>query len=80
MVQLNDDAFRFYEYVVQIVLITGVVIVSLVNLTFDFGNCDLWKYLLLTLLGYVLPNPSIRHRRISGRRPSDAMDHVSSTT
>lgn len=41
-------------------LVYVVVIIALVNLSFGIGNGDLWKYLLLTFLGFFLPSPSIK--------------------
>lgn len=51
---------KFYEYVLQVVLVYVVVIIALVNLSFGVGNADLWKYLLLTFVGFFLPSPTIK--------------------
>lgn len=72
---MNDKSIRVYEYLLQVVLIYVVVVTSLFNLTFEIGNVDLWKYLLLTFLGYFLPNPTVRHSKIGHRSPSVSLDH-----
>ena len=45
----------------QIVLIFIVVCVSLLNLTFQWGNINLWTIILTSSLGYIMPNPKLRN-------------------
>lgn len=47
-------------FAVQVCVIKIVVIVSLVNLTYGWGNQNLWTVLLTSSLGYIMPNPKIR--------------------
>ena len=44
----------------QILLIFIVVCVSLLNLTFQWGNLNSWTVILTGSLGYIMPNPRIR--------------------
>lgn len=44
----------------QVVLIFIVVCVSLLNLTFQWGNLNLWTVILTGSLGYIMPNPKLR--------------------
>jgi len=45
---------------VQVALIFVVVCTSLINLTFGYGNQNLWTVVLTSSLGYVMPNPKIK--------------------
>ena len=59
----------------QVVLIFIVVCVSLLNLTFQWGNLNLWTVILTWSLGYIMPNPKLKadidrietEKEISGR-------------
>ena len=44
----------------QVVLIFIVVCVSLMNLTFQWGNLNMWTVILTGSLGYIMPNPKLR--------------------
>jgi hypothetical protein len=44
----------------QVVIIFIVICTSLVNLTFGFGNQNLWTVILTGSLGYLMPNPKIK--------------------
>ena len=44
----------------QILLIFIVVCVSLLNLTFEWGNQNLWTVILTGSLGYLMPNPKLK--------------------
>lgn len=44
----------------QILLIFIVVIASLINLSIECGNKDLWIILLTSVIGYLMPNPKIK--------------------
>ena len=46
----------------QVILIYAVVITSLVNLTSETSNPQLWTALLTGHLGYLLPNPTLRRK------------------
>ena len=43
----------------QIVVIYAVIIVSILNLTFNTGDKNLWIVLSSSCLGYLLPSPSL---------------------
>ena len=44
----------------QVLLIFIVVCVSLLNLTFQWGNLNLWTVILTGSLGYIMPNPKLK--------------------
>ena len=45
---------------VQVSVIFIVICTSLINLTLDNGNKNLWTVILTSSLGYILPNPRIK--------------------
>ena len=45
---------------VQVAIIFIVICASLINLTFRWGNQQLWTVILTSTLGYLLPNPKLR--------------------
>lgn len=47
------------EYACQVGIVYLVVVTSLVNISLKIGNSELWKFLLLTFVGYFLPPPSL---------------------
>jgi hypothetical protein len=47
-------------FIVQILVIFIVVITSIVNLTLQNGDTNLWTALLSCSIGYVLPNPKVK--------------------
>lgn len=44
----------------QVILIFIVVCVSLANLSFQWGNQNLWTVVLTGSLGYIMPNPKLK--------------------
>lgn len=64
-------------FAVQIIIILLVVIVSLVNLTLEIGQLNLWTVLLTSCLGYILPNPKLKSVSEAIKATSDATDHSS---
>lgn len=44
----------------QVLLLFIVVITSLVNLSLERGNTNLWTMILTSCLGYMLPSPSLK--------------------
>ena len=44
----------------QVLLIFVVVCVSLLNLTYLWGNQNLWTVILTGSLGYIMPNPKLK--------------------
>lgn len=50
-------------FITQILLLFVVVITSLVNLTMEWGNTNLWTMILTGCLGYMLPNPRLKRQK-----------------
>ena len=48
-------------YFCQIIIVYIIVITSIVNLSLNNGNSELWISLLCSAIGYVLPSPSLNH-------------------
>ena len=44
----------------QVLLIFVVVCVSLLNLSLQWGNQNLWTVILTSSLGYIMPNPKLK--------------------
>lgn len=44
----------------QITLIFVVACVSLLNLTLEWGNQNLWTVILTSCLGYIMPSPKLK--------------------
>ena len=44
----------------QILCVSSVIITSLINLTFQWGDPKLWTVLLTGSLGYIMPNPKLK--------------------
>lgn len=58
----NAHYFPYSEdllFVVQVFVILIVVITSVVNLSCENGNLQMWTALLSSSLGYILPNPKL---------------------
>jgi len=49
----------------QMVIIYIVIITCIINLSIDNGESNLWTALLSSCLGYILPAPSIKIKKIS---------------
>ena len=47
-------------FIVQVALIFIVVCTSLINLTFEIGNQNLWTVILTSCLGIIMPNPKLK--------------------
>jgi hypothetical protein len=47
-------------FVVQVSIIFMVTLFSLINLTYQWGNQNLWTVVLTSSLGYIMPNPKIK--------------------
>ena len=47
-------------FIFQVILIFVVVCVSLINLTLQWGNQNLWTVVLTGSLGYIMPNPKLK--------------------
>ena len=49
-------------FFVQVLVVVIVLITCVVNLSLESGDQNLWKYLLCSIIGYILPNPSLEKR------------------
>jgi hypothetical protein len=47
-------------FICQVVVIFIVVCVSLLNLSLQWGNQQLWTVILTSCLGYIMPNPRLK--------------------
>lgn len=47
-------------FITQTVFLFVVVVTSLVNLTINNGNTNLWTMVLTSCLGYMMPNPRFK--------------------
>lgn len=44
----------------QVLIIFVVICASLINLSFQWGNQNLWTVILTGSLGYIMPNPKLK--------------------
>ena len=47
-------------FAAQVILLFIVVVTSLVNLSLENGNTNLWTMILTSCIGYMLPNPRLK--------------------
>lgn len=47
-------------FIAQVIIIYVVIIVSILNLSLENGDSNLWSALLCSCLGYLLPSPSLK--------------------
>ena len=50
------------QYISQVIIIYIVIITCIINLSLGNGDSNLWTALLSSCLGYMLPNPSMKHK------------------
>jgi len=50
-------------YICQIVIVYAIIITSIVNLSLNNGNPELWISLLSSAIGYALPSPTLQNGR-----------------
>ena len=62
-------------FIVQVALIFIVVCSSLINLTFEIGNQNLWTVILTSCLGIIMPNPRLK----PSSAPRDSISNGSHT-
>ena len=66
---MNKEKAEVVLFAVQVTVIFIVICTSLINLTFENGNKNLWTLILSSSLGYILPNPRIKFEKpIKGGR------------
>lgn len=58
-----------WMFIAQIFICVIVICVSLVNLTLQIGNQQLFTVLLTATVGYVLPNPRLKFVPLTGEKP-----------
>ena len=51
-------------FLCQVLILYTVIVVSIYNLTVGTANSTLWTALLSSCLGYLLPNPTIKHKHV----------------
>ena len=60
---IHESSFKKPDvvlFVSQLFLICVVVCVSLMNLSLQWGNQNLWTVVLTGSLGYIMPNPKLK--------------------
>jgi hypothetical protein len=61
--QLKTDNLSMPDtalFLCQVLVIFIVVCVSLINLSLQWGNQQLWTVVLTSCLGYIMPNPRLK--------------------
>ena len=58
---------------VQVSIIFVVTLFSLLNLTMQWGNQNLWIVLLTSCLGYIMPNPKLKIYQESIKRKDNVI-------
>jgi hypothetical protein len=58
-----------FVFLVQIILIYIVIITCIINLSIKNGDSNLWTALLSSCLGYILPAPSIKEKKVVSQIP-----------
>lgn len=54
------DSREVYSFYVQLGIISFVVVASILNLTFNLGEKDVWILLLTSTFGWLLPSPKLK--------------------
>lgn len=57
-------------FAAQVLLLFIVVLTSLVNLTLNYGNTNLWTMVLTSCLGYMLPHPRLKSSKEKDSQPT----------
>ena len=56
-------------YITQMIIAIGIVIASIINLSLQSGNSELWLSLLFSNLGWVTPSPSLKKQSAESLQP-----------
>ena len=56
---------REVVFFVQVLVVLVVLVTCVVNLSLLQGDQALWKYLLCSIVGYILPSPSLEKQHAS---------------
>ena len=68
----NNQEWKFFGnrvpkaeivYICQISIVYVIIITSILNLSLNNGNPELWISLLCSAIGYALPSPTLHHGR-----------------
>jgi len=57
--KVNSNA-ELILFTFQIIVLLVVICVSSLNLTFEWGNQNLWTAILIGSIGYIMPNPKLK--------------------
>lgn len=50
-------------FLAQIIVVYGIIIVSVVHISLQSANQELWLVLLSSAFGYILPNPGLKYSK-----------------
>ena len=56
----NSCKTHIIFFTIQLFILLIVIIISLVNITFNFGNSYFWTIILTNTLSYMMPNPKLK--------------------
>ena len=57
--KVNTNA-ELILFTFQIIVLLVIICVSSLNLTFEWGNQNLWTAILIGSIGYIMPNPKLK--------------------
>lgn len=66
-------------FIAQIIAVYGIIIVSIVHISLQSANQELWLVLLSSAFGYILPSPGLKFLKKNGPEDS-ALGYISTTT
>ena len=58
---LGLERYDLIQIIIKVLLIFIIVCVSLLNLTLQWGNQNLWIGILSGTVGYIIPNPKLKN-------------------
>ena len=58
-------------FISQVIIVYIVVIVSIINLSLEVNDKNIWIILLSSCLGYLLPNPTPKHEQRFLHQPTE---------
>ena len=84
MDSVSNISFRRFTpdvivFVAQVFLLFLVVTTSLVNLSLNVSNTNLWTMILVSCLGYMLPHPRLKKRKGKLTSTGEASVNIVST-
>jgi len=63
-------------FCIQVSIIFMVTSVSLLNLTYEWGNQNLWTVVLTSSLGYIMPNPKINFLNKKSKESAESLNDI----